>query len=153
MDAKVPSESFTEMTELVLPQHTNAIGTAFGGVIMSWIDICCSIAAMRHCGRVSVTARIDALEFKAPIKVGDVVRLTARLNAAFTSSMEIGVRVEHEHTKTGKRALCANARATFVNLGEDGKPCAVPSLVAETDEDRRLAAEATERRKQRRSAG
>jgi len=153
MDAKVPSESFTEMTELVLPQHTNAIGTAFGGVIMSWIDICCSIAAMRHCGRVSVTARIDALEFKAPIKVGDVVRLTARLNAAFTSSMEIGVRVEHEHTKTGKRSLCANARATFVNLGEDGKPCPVPSLVAETDEDRRLAAEATERRKQRRSAG
>ena len=82
MDAKAPSESFTEMTELVLPQHTNAIETAFGGVIMSWIDICCSIAAMRHCGRVSVTARVDALEFKAPIKVGDVVRLTARLNAA-----------------------------------------------------------------------
>jgi acyl-CoA hydrolase len=153
MDAKAPSDSFTEMTELVLPQHTNAIGTAFGGVIMSWIDICCSIAAMRHSGRVSVTARVDALEFKAPIKVGDVVRLTARLNAAFTSSMEIGVRVEHEHTKTGERSLCADARATFVNLGEDGKPCPVPSLLAETEEDRRLAAEAAERRNERRSAG
>jgi len=151
MDAKAPSESFTEMTELVLPQHTNAIGTAFGGVIMSWIDICCSIAAMRHCGRVSVTARVDALEFKAPIKVGDVVRLTARLNAAFTSSMEIGVRVEHEHAKTGERSLCADARATFVNLGEDGKPCAVPPLLAENEEDQRLATEATERRNQRRS--
>jgi acyl-CoA hydrolase len=140
------------MTELVLPQHTNAIDTAFGGVIMSWIDICCSIAAMRHCGRVSVTARIDALEFKAPIKVGDVVRLTARLNAAFTSSMEIGVRVEHENTKTGERSLCADARATFVNLGEDGKPCPVPSLLAETEEDHRLAAEAAQRRNERRSA-
>jgi acyl-CoA hydrolase len=152
MDAKAPSESFTEMTELVLPQHTNAIDTAFGGVIMSWIDICCSIAAMRHCGRVSVTARIDALEFKAPIKVGDVVRLTARLNAAFTSSMEIGVRVEHENTKTGERSLCADARATFVNLGEDGKPCPVPSLLAENEEDHRLAAEAAQRRNERRSA-
>ena len=152
MDAKAPSESFTEMTELVLPQHTNAIDTAFGGVIMSWIDICCSIAAMRHCGRVSVTARIDALEFKAPIKVGDVVRLTARLNAAFTSSMEIGVRVEHENTKTGERSLCADARATFVNLGEDGRPCPVPSLLAETEEDHRLAAEAAQRRNERRSA-
>ncbi len=152
MNAKAPSESFTEMTELVLPQHTNAIGTAFGGVIMSWIDICCSIAAMRHCGRVSVTARIDALEFKAPIKVGDVVCLTARLNAAFTSSMEIGVRVEQEHARTGKRSLCADARATFVNLGEDGKPCPVPPLLAETKDDRRLAAEATERRRTRRSA-
>jgi acyl-CoA hydrolase len=139
------------MTELVLPQHTNAIGTAFGGVIMSWIDICCSIAAMRHCGRVSVTARFDVLEFKAPIKVGDVVRLTARLNAAFTSSMEIGVRVEREHAKTGERSLCADARATFVNLGEDGKPCPVPPLIAETDEDRRLEAEAVDRRNQRHS--
>jgi acyl-CoA hydrolase len=150
MDAKAPSESFTEMTELVLPQHTNAIGTAFGGVIMSWIDICCSIAAMRHCGRVSVTARVDALEFKAPIKVGDIVRLTARLNAAFTSSMEIGVRVEHEDAKTGERCLCADARAVFVNLGEDGKPCPVPPLLAETERDQRLAAEAAERRDRRR---
>jgi acyl-CoA hydrolase len=152
MDAKAPSESFTEMTELVLPQHTNAIDTAFGGVIMSWIDICCAIAAMRHCGRVSVTARIDALEFKSPIKVGDVVRLTARLNAAFTSSMEIAVRVEREDTGTGKRSLCAEARATFVNLGEDGKPRPVPPLLAATEQDQPLAAEATERRNQRRSA-
>lgn len=151
MDPKAPSESFTEMTELVLPQHANAIGTAFGGVIMSWIDICASIAAKRHCGQVSVTARIDALEFRAPIKVGDVVRLTARLNAAFTTSMEIGVRVEREHALTGERALCADARATFVNLGADGKPCSVPPLLAETEEDRHLAAEAVARRRQRRA--
>lgn len=140
------------MTELVLPQHANALNTAFGGVIMSWIDICCSIAAKRHCGRVSVTARIEAIEFKAPIKVGDVVRLTARLNAAFTSSMEIGVRVEREHARTGERALCADARATFVNLGEDGKPQPVPPLLVETDEDRRLAAEAVARRAKRKHA-
>jgi acyl-CoA hydrolase len=151
MDAKAPSESFTEMTELVLPQHTNAVGSAFGGVIMSWIDICSAIAATRHCGRVAVTARMDAVEFRAPIRVGDVVRLTARLNAAFTSSMEIGVRVEREHARTGKRSLCADARATFVNLGDDGKPCPVPPLLAETEQDRRLAAQAVERRNQRRS--
>lgn len=148
MNPKAPSESFTEMTEIVLPQHANSVGTAFGGVIMSWIDICSAIAAKRHCGRVSVTARVDALEFKAPIKVGDVVRLTARLNAAFTTSMEIGVRVEREHAVTGERALCADARATFVSLGENGKPCAVPPLVAETDEDRRLCAEAAARRRE-----
>ena len=151
MDAKAPSESFTEMTELVLPQHTNAVGSAFGGVIMSWIDICSAIAATRHCGRVAVTARMDAVEFRAPIRVGDVVRLTARLNAAFTSSMEIGVRVEREHARTGERSLCADARATFVNLGDDGNPCPVPPLLEETEQDRRLAAQAVERRNQRRS--
>jgi acyl-CoA hydrolase len=64
--------------------------------------------------------------------------------------MEIGVRVEREHAKTGKRSLCADARATFVNIGEDGKPCPVPPLLAESDEDRRLAEEAAQRRQQRR---
>ncbi len=150
MQPKAPSESFTEMTELVLPQHANAIGTAFGGVIMSWIDICSSIAAKRHCGRVSVTARVEALEFRAPIRVGDVVRLTARVNAAFRTSMEIGVRVEREQADTGERALCADARTTFVNLDPDGKPYPVPPLLAETAEDRRLADEAAERRRVRR---
>ena len=150
MQPKAPSESFTEMSELVLPQHTNAIGTAFGGTIMSWIDICSSIAAKRHCGRVSVTARVEAVEFRAPIRVGDVVRLTARVNAAFNTSMEIGVRVEREQADTGERSLCVDARTTFVNIGSDGRPCPVPPLVAETDEDRRLMDEAAERRRGRR---
>ena len=148
MNGKPPSASFTEMTELVLPQHANAINTAFGGVIMSWIDIGSSIAAKRHCGRVCVTARVDALEFKAPIKVGDVVRLTARINAAFTTSMEIGVRVEREHR--GERALCADATLTFVNIGDDGRPCPVPPLIPETEDDRHRAAEAAVRRAERR---
>lgn len=152
MQPKAPSESFTEMSELVLPQHTNAIGTAFGGVIMSWIDICSSIAAKRHCGRVSVTARVEAVEFRAPIRVGDVVRLTARVNAAFKTSMEIGVRVEREQADTGERSLCADARTTFVNIGPDGTPSPVPPLVAETSADRQLAEEAAERRRLRREA-
>jgi acyl-CoA hydrolase len=67
--------------------------------------------------------------------------------------MEIGVRVEREHAKTGERSLCADARATFVNIGDDGKPCPVPPLLAESDEDRQLAAEAVARRERRRRAG
>jgi acyl-CoA hydrolase len=80
------------------------------------------------------------------------VRLTARLNAAFGTSMEIGVRVEREHARSGERSLCADARATFVNIGDDGKPCPVPPLLAENQEDRRLAVEAAERRRLRRAA-
>ncbi len=63
--------------------------------------------------------------------------------------MEIGVRVEREHAETGERALCADARTTFVNIGDDGRPRPVPQLLAETEEDRRLAAEAVDRRKRR----
>ena len=77
-------------------------------------------------------------------------RLTARLNAAFSTSMEIGVRVEREHAETGERSLCADARATFVNVGPDGKPSPVPPLLAQNQEDRKLAVEAEERRRMRR---
>lgn len=149
MSPKSPTTSFTEMTEFVLPQHTNAVGTVFGGVIMSWIDIAASITAKRHCGRVAVTARVEAIEFREPMRVGDVVRITARINAAFTSSMEIGVRVEREDSSNGVRSLCADARTTFVNLGEDGRPQAVPALLLETDEDKALAAQALARREAR----
>ena len=93
---------------------------------------------------------MEAVEFRAPIRVGDVVRLTARVNAAFKTSMEIGVRVEREQADTGERSLCVDARTTFVNIGSDGRPCPVPPLVAETDEDRRLMDEAAERRRGRR---
>ncbi|MFW6198036.1 MAG: acyl-CoA thioesterase, partial [Myxococcota bacterium] len=85
------SASFTEMSQIVLPQHTNAIGSAFGGSIMSWIDICGAITAKRHCGRVAVTAFVDDLAFLAPIRLGDVVRLTSRVNATFNTSLEVSV--------------------------------------------------------------
>ena len=84
-----PSASRTEMTEIVLPQHANAIGTTFGGVVMGWIDICGAVAAHRHCGRVAVTAAVDEMAFRAPIRVGDVVVLRSRVHAAFRTSLEM----------------------------------------------------------------
>ena len=60
---KSPKDSLTIMTEMVLPQHTNALGGIFGGVVMSWIDIAAAIAARRHSGKVCVTASIDELNF------------------------------------------------------------------------------------------
>jgi len=144
-----PRDSFTEMTELVLPQHANALGTAFGGTVMSWIDVCAAIVAQRHTGRISVTAAIDDLHFLAPIRVGDIVRLTGRINATFRTSLEIEVLVEIENAATRQRTLCADAKLTFVNVGQDGKPIAVPPVVLETDEDRERAAAAEKRREAR----
>lgn len=146
--SRPPSDSFTEMTEMVLPQHTNVVGTAFGGVIMSWVDICAAISAQRHCGEVAVTARIDAMEFHAPIRLGDVVRLTARVNAAFGSSMEVGVRVEREDRRTQERTVCVESFLTFVNV-VDGRTQPVPKLLLTTDEERALEQAARERREQR----
>ncbi|MFW6086617.1 MAG: acyl-CoA thioesterase, partial [Myxococcota bacterium] len=140
------SASFTEMSQIVLPQHTNAIGSAFGGSIMSWIDICGAITAKRHCGRVAVTAFVDDLAFLAPIRLGDVVRLTSRVNATFNTSLEVSVRVERESAATGDRTLCADATVTFVAVDEQGTPQPVPPLALETEEDHRRAKRAQTRR-------
>src|SRR3954463_4192872 len=94
---KPPGDSAVIMTEMVLPSDTNALGTIFGGKVMSWIDIAAAIAAGRHARRVVVTASIDALHFVAPIKLGHVVHIRAMVNYAARTSMEIGVRVESEN--------------------------------------------------------
>lgn len=137
------------MTELVLPQHSNVLGTAFGGTVLAWLDVCGAISAQRHCGRVAVTAAIDQVQFRAPIRVGDVVILTARLNAAFRSSVEVEVEVQVEERATGNRTLCVDAFMTFVSLDEMGKPMAVPPLLVETADDLRREREARARRQRR----
>jgi len=144
-----PSCSAIEMNELVLPQHTNNHGTVFGGVIMSWIDICASMAAQRHSRSAVVTASMDRLDFLAPIQIGYLVNLEAMVNYVGRSSMEIGVRVEAEEPRSGERVHAASAYLTFVALDDDGKPRGVPTLELETDGDRRRFEEAQIRREKR----
>src|ERR1700719_423768 len=100
LPGKPPIESAVSMTEIVLPSHTNALGTIFGGQIVSWIDIAGSIAASRPARKVVVTASIDALHFVAPVKLGHFVHLRALVNYAGRTSMEIGVRVDSEDPLT-----------------------------------------------------
>jgi acyl-CoA hydrolase len=121
------------MTEIVLPGDTNHLGTAFGGKIMQWIDICAAIAAQRHAGGVVVTASIDSLEFRRPIKQGDIVTLRAMVNASWTTSMEVGVSVEAENPMTRERVQACKAYLTFVALDEKGKRRSVPSLPTDRD--------------------
>lgn len=147
--SKTPRGSYTEMTELVLPQHGNVLGTAFGGTVLAWIDVCGAIAAQRHCNLVAVTASIDQVSFLHPIRVGDVVVLSATVNAAFRTSMEVEIEVEVEDRSNGERRLCVDAFTTFVAVDEAGAPCAVPRLIAESPEDERRARDAETRRTER----
>lgn len=137
------------MTELVLPQHSNALGTAFGGTVLAWMDVAGAICAQRHSGRVSVTAAIDEVNFTAPIRVGDVVIVEARANAAFRTSVEVEVTVMVEDPKTGHRRTCVDAFMTFVAVDDAGKPTEVPPLLVESPDDERRANEASARRQAR----
>jgi acyl-CoA hydrolase len=145
-DSKTPRASRVVMTESVLPGDGNPLGTAFGGRIAQWIDVAAAIACQRHCRRRVVTASMDDLHFLKPIRVGMIVELRARVNAAFRTSMEAGVRIESENPITGERHHVCSAYATFVAQDENGRRAQVPPLVLESDEDRRRDAEARERR-------
>jgi acyl-CoA hydrolase len=141
--------SVTTMTEYVLPTHANIHGNVFGGQILAWVDLCAAICAQRHAGRTAVTVCIDELMFEQPIKVGQVVLLTARLTAAFRTSVEILVEVQGEEATTGARWPCVSAFVSFVAVDEDRVPVAVPALELVTDAERALASAALGRREER----
>lgn len=146
---KTVSASEVVMTQLVLPSHTNALDTIFGGVIMSWIDICGAIAAQRHSQKTVVTASIDELNFVAPVRKGWVCNLKARVNFVSNTSMECGVRVDAENPSTGETFHTATAYLTFVAIGSNGKPASVPPLVLKSADDERRFAEGKKRRELR----
>jgi acyl-CoA hydrolase len=142
-------DSQVEMLELVLPQHTNPLGNVLGGHVMHLMDQAAAAAAVRHCRRPCVTAEVDKLDFRSPIKLGEFIILKASVNAAFHTSMEVGVRVESEHPLTGERRHTSSAYFTFVALDDLGKPTAVPALRPESPDEERRFHDALRRRGQR----
>ena len=146
MDAKPVSQSVVTMTELVHPSHTNALNSAFGGVIVSWIDICAAICAMRHSQKHVVTASIDALNFINPVYAGWIVNLHASVNYAARTSMEVGVRADAENPIMGETFHVASAYLTFVALSDQKKPIIVPQVIPETDVEKRRYVAAEKRR-------
>src|SRR3984885_10672435 len=115
------SHSIVTMTEMVLPTHTNALDSVFGGVIMSWIDIAAAISSQRHCGMQVVTASIDTLNFVQPVYKGWIVNLKAAVNFVSKTSMEVGVRVDAENPMLKKVFHTASAYLTFVGVDSNGK--------------------------------
>lgn len=145
-ESKHSRESRAEMAEMIMPQDTNANGTAFGGKVVQWMDLCCSMAAQRHSRQPVVTVSIDDLHFHAPIRIGEIALLTARVTATFRTSMEIECVVMAENPTLGERRLCTSAFLTFVALDSRNRPLEIAPLQLETDEERRIFEEAKERR-------
>lgn len=146
---KPVSASRTEMTEVVLPQDANVFGNILGGRVMHLVDIAAAITAHRHCRSMAVTASVDYIDFRNPIRVGEVITLKASLNRAFHTSMEIGVKVFSEDILTGEIKHTTSAYVTFVALDADHRPKIVPPVICKTPEDRRRYREALVRRKYR----
>jgi acyl-CoA hydrolase len=124
----------------------NNAGNVHGGVIMHLCDEVAGIAAVRHSGARVVTAAMDRMTFRHPVFVGQLVTLKATVNAAWRTSMEVGVRVESENVRTGEVLHTSTAYLTMVALDDNGIPTTVPPVAPQTPDEARRAREAQLRR-------
>lgn len=132
---KTISASRVSLAQLMQPEHANNLGNVHGGHIMKLADECAALACMRHAGKRAVTVAIDRMTFHQPIRIGDLVTLTAEVTYAGRTSMEAEVRVVAENPLTGEQTHTNNAYLVFVALNEDGSRATVPPLVAANESD------------------
>jgi len=149
MDSRRPSESLTMMTEIVLPNDTNVFGNLMGGRLMYWMDIAAAIAAQKHCNAPVVTASVDNISFESPIKLGNTVHIQANVTRAFTTSMEVHIKVWGEDHIQQYKYKSNEAYYTFVALDASTRPKPVPQLVPESEDEKRLFEGALRRRQLR----
>lgn len=146
---KTPKASFASMTELVLPNDTNTLGNLMGGRLLHWMDIVSAISAAKHCNRVVVTASVDFVDFKSPIRLGEIVCLEAKVTRAFNTSMEVWIEVYAENMQSGEKRYCNSAFYTFVAVDQSGRPIPVPKVETESKEEAALYDAAIRRRELR----
>lgn len=138
-----------EFQRLMMPTDANPMGNVYGGTILKYIDEVASVIAIRHCRTNTVTASIDRMDFFHPLYIGNLLILKAALNFVGTTSMEVGVRVEAEDLKTGKRLHTGSCYLTMVSLDQWGKPTAAPKVEPADDEERAWFEGAQKRRNAR----
>jgi acyl-CoA hydrolase len=131
------------------PLDANSAGNVHGGAIMKMTDEAASLAAVKHSRARVVTAAMDRMNFLYPINIGELVTFSAKVNAVWRTSMEVGVRVDAENPRTGEMRHTNTAYLTMVALDDDGNPTEVPPLIAETAEEERRGREAELRRANR----
>jgi acyl-CoA hydrolase len=149
VDPRRVSESQTQLIQWMGVADANSAGFIHGGVVMKLCDEAAGAAAVKHSRCRVVTAGVDRMAFLTPVHVGELVTFSASVNAAWRTSMEVGVRVDAENPRTGERRHTNSAYLTMVAVDEHGQPVPVPPLIAETDVERSREAEAQVRRRNR----
>lgn len=149
-ESKTVAESAVEdQTYCVFPNDLNAHGTVFGGTVMAELDKTAAVVALRHSGRLCVTAAVDSLNFLAAAGRGDILIIKAAVNRTWNTSMEIGLKVYAEHYRTRVRKHIISAYFTFVAVDDEHKPTPVPTIIPETPDQIRRYEEADLRRRHR----
>lgn len=143
------ADSRATISQIMLPTDANPQGNVQGGIIMKLVDQAGAIAAVRHSRSNVVTVAVDSMTFLSPIYVGNLVTFRASLSYVGRTSMEVEVLVEAEDPMTGEKTHTNSAYLVYVALDEKGRPCEVPPVIAETDEERERLARGAERQAKR----
>ena len=146
---RTPKDTYASSARIVMPNDTNTLGNLMGGNLLNWMDITAAISAHRCSRRICVTAAVNNVSFKRPIKLGDIVTIHAEVTRSFSSSMEVYMQVHVENHVTGEQSLCNEAMYTFVAVDQMGAPINVPQLVPESDEEKKRFEGALRRRQLR----
>jgi acyl-CoA hydrolase len=149
MEGRKVIDTLNIHTELIMPAHTNPIGNLMGGHLLSWMDVCAGISAIKHCGGISVTASLDNVSFNLPIKMGDIVILRSFVTRAFNTSMEVICEVFKKNVITQEEIKSHEAFFTFVGLDFSSKPLKVKQVIPETAREKELYDSAMHRRELR----
>src|SRR5476651_2121499 len=147
--ARTVASTQSEMTQIILPNDTNTLGNLLGGRLMHFIDLTAAMAAYRHSRTNVVTAAMDHIDFIRPVHLGDLLTLRSSVNRAFTTSMEVGVKVWAENTRTGSIAHVARAYLVFVAIDNEGRRVRIPEVLPETSAEIRRFEGARRRRENR----
>ncbi|MEW6319750.1 MAG: hotdog domain-containing protein [Acidobacteriota bacterium] len=112
---------------LLLPKDTNALGTIFGGVILSHIDLASAVEARKVAPHRFVTKAMREVEFHAPVFLGDIVNFFTETVRVGTTSVTVKVVVEVERwgAGQGERVRVTEAEVVLVAVGADGRPVPV----------------------------
>jgi acyl-CoA hydrolase len=149
MEPKPVAESHVVLAHWMGPTDANGSGNIHGGTIMKLADEAAGLAAIKHSRTRVTTAGVDRMAFLVPVFVGELVTFKAMVNAAWRTSMEMGVRVEAENPLTGEVRHTNSAYFTFVALDDERRPTPVPPAVAATPTQQRRMREAELRRTNR----
>jgi len=146
---RTPKETYASSARIVMPNDTNTLGNLMGGNLLNWMDITAAISAHRCSRRICVTAAVNNVSFKQPIRLGDIVTIHGQVSRSFSSSMEVFLQVFVEDHLTGDQSLCNEAMYTFVAVDQLGAPISVPKVLPETDEEQERFEGALRRRQLR----
>ena len=149
MEPELASDTRCQLVRWMGVLDANTAGNVHGGTVMRLCDEAAALAAIKHSRQRVVTVAMDRMAFRYPIRIGELVTLSASVNAAWRTSMEVGVRVDAENPRTGEVRHTNTAYLTMVALDDDGDPVAVPGLIATTPTEQRRMREAGLRRANR----